>query len=260
MLKKRIVFLSVGINKFTNFPNATLRGCVHDAEAMERFFRESIGGNGRRLVNQEAKRENIMVLMRAGIELGDVFCFSMSSHGSQVRDANGDEPDKLDGAYITYDTDKNFKTVIRDDDLYALFSEYPNKEIMVWMDTCHSGEAYRALSFNLKTRKVLPVHRYLENLDAASGKVNDKTSNYKELDNVVFHAACQATESACDAYIERDFCGAFTHFWLQAYLADNNRSSRKEICDSLAKLKKEYGQTPALICSPRKAAESEFSL
>lgn len=258
MLKKRIGFLSVGINKFTNFPNATLRGCVHDAEAMERFFRESIGGNGRRLVNQEARRENIMVLMRAGIELSDVFCFSMSSHGSQVRDANGDEPDKLDGAYITYDTDKNFKTVIRDDDLYALFSEYPNKEIMVWMDTCHSGEGYRALSFGLKQRKVMPVHRYLENPDAA-GLVKDKSSTYKELDNVVFHAACQATESACDAYIENNFCGAFTHFWLQTYL-EHNRESRKTICDRLAGLKKEYGQIPVLICSDAKAAESEFWL
>ncbi len=56
--------------------------------------------------------------------------FSMSSHGTQVPDVNGDEPDKADEAFCPHDLAQagnnwDTKHIIIDDELHDLFITLP---------------------------------------------------------------------------------------------------------------------------------------
>ena len=58
-------------------------------------------------------------------EAGDVVVFYFSGHGSQIRDRDGDELNRLDELVCTYDMDWERQTYILDDELDALFDAVP---------------------------------------------------------------------------------------------------------------------------------------
>lgn len=278
--------LVVGINNFANFPQATLRGCVQDARDMGNLFlRMFPQATQVELVDKAATSLNIMYRLGMLLEKCDTIYFSMSSHGSRVKDRSGDEKDKLDGAYICHDTTANFSNVIVDEQLGFMFDKYPNKKISVWLDTCHSGEGLRMMPFfyqddyeerrikfnsGIAKKNKLSIYqatgkdrhivaRYLSNPAAfGGGRVWSREYIYTEmLPHVVLHAACKDTEMSCDAFIDGAYHGAFTHFWLKE-LAKNGKTSRKRICQDLAWMKREYGQTPGLVCTETASLAPEF--
>src|ERR671932_734119 len=77
--------------------------------------------------------------------------FPSPSHGPQVPDVNGDEPDRADEALAAYDIRAagdawNADTVIVDDELNQLFGRVPDGVLVeVFLDTCHSGTGLRAI-------------------------------------------------------------------------------------------------------------------
>jgi hypothetical protein len=105
------VALCVGINNFKNFPSAAFRGCVNDVNDMEKMLKDLLGFQAQevvKLIDSEATKTRIMNDLKKIVEGAksgryDHVVFSMSSHGTQVPDLSGDEPDRVDEAFCPYD-------------------------------------------------------------------------------------------------------------------------------------------------------------
>jgi len=158
--------LCVGINNFKNYPSSALQGCVNDANDMSGILKDFLGfkdADITKLTNATATKANIMKnlnLMVDGAKKGkyDHLVFSLSTHGTQVPDKNGDEPDNADEAFCPYDLAAKGDVwdpdhIITDDELHDLFVTLPKNVLLeVFFDTCHSGTGLKAIDF-LLTRK-----------------------------------------------------------------------------------------------------------
>lgn len=118
------------------------------------------------LIDSQATRNAIeqeLSNLHNRIKPGDVVLVHFSTHGEQIEDDNGDEPDGLDEAIVTYlsvapnkstDFSKDTAEYLRDDifgQYVQLFREKlgPQGDVLVLMDACHSGSGTRGQS---KTR------------------------------------------------------------------------------------------------------------
>lgn len=257
--------LCVGINQFKNYPGAALQGCVPDANNMSALLQNLLGFTGSDitvLLDTQATKDNIISQLRSmvdGAKAGryTYLVFSMSSHGTQVPDLSGEEPDRADEAFCPHDLaqagnqwDRN--RIIVDDELRDLFVQLPpNVLLEVYLDTCHSGTGLKAIDLLLDRKP-----RYLPppSLEAFR-EVEDRTSRglpMAILDKGITHhilwAACRANQTASDAYIAGGWHGAFTYFFCKEMIACNNKLSRAKV---LAKVRTDlanagYTQIPQL--------------
>jgi hypothetical protein len=130
---------------------APLKGCVKDTERFERVLVNTLkvdGGGIRRLANP-SKAEVVRVFREhliASAAGGDAIIFFFSGHGTQWPDLDGDEAqDKLDEALLFKDTKAaNRATFLLDDELGQLLDEVPSANILVVIDSCHSGSGTRS--------------------------------------------------------------------------------------------------------------------
>lgn len=97
--------------------------------------------------------------LRSGVQPNDRVVFYFSGHGSNVPDLNGDEEDGVDEVLVTHDMKltrikgkASLTGVIVDDKLSAMLAAIPSKNILMMVDSCHSGTVTR--SFSLKNRSV----------------------------------------------------------------------------------------------------------
>ena len=103
--------LCVGINLFKNYPGSTLHGCVNDAKQMVGILEKYLGFTAadiKVLADAQATKLAIMAELTAmvnGAKTGkySYLVFSLSSHGTQVPDKNGDEADHYDEAFCPHD-------------------------------------------------------------------------------------------------------------------------------------------------------------
>jgi hypothetical protein len=194
--------LAIGLNNidndyYENHYNLTgvpLPSCENDANdmagiAVSRNFQVET------LCTEAATRENVINgISRAAKTLkpGDIFMLSYSGHGYQVRDENGDEPDKWDETWCL------FNDMLIDDELNALFTKFAeNVRILVFSDSCHSGTVTKAMSKSIKEIRakkdanlldvkapvkasVLLISACRDNQEVDSGEPNSRfTSNLK---------------------------------------------------------------------------------
>jgi metacaspase-1 len=132
--------LHIGLNRVD--PDAygdwdgQLTACEADANDMAAIA-ESLGYETHKLLTAEATSSAILEeLANAVTELedGDIFLLTYSGHGGQVPDTNGDETDRMDETWVSFDRQ------IVDDELYAAFGTFaPGVRIFVLSDSCHSG-------------------------------------------------------------------------------------------------------------------------
>jgi metacaspase-1 len=257
--------LCVGINQYQNYPSATLQGCVNDVQGMKSVLTKYLGFTAAdiiELTNSQATKANIMKNLNdmvAGAKAGTYtyLVFSMSSHGTQVPDKEGDEPDRADEAFCPNDLAEkggewDRAHVIVDDELHDLFVQLPSNVLLeVYLDTCHSGTGLKAVDLLLDRKP-----RYLPppSLDAFE-KVDGKRSHglYRAmLESGITHhvlwAACRADQTSADAKIGEKWHGAFTYYWVQEMIATQNTLSRKDLLAKvIADLNKgRYSQVPQL--------------
>jgi hypothetical protein len=94
------------------------------------------------LRTKQATRARFLASVRAAatvLKKGDFFFLTFSGHGGQVRDTNGDEPDRKDETWCLYDGQ------LVDDELYIELSRFAEGvRILVLSDSCHSGTVTRA--------------------------------------------------------------------------------------------------------------------
>lgn len=141
--------LHIGLNVVDDnaygMPVPVLRGCENDARDM-RILAQAQGFSGSQtLMSPQATADNVAAAISeaAGeLQSGDFFFLTYSGHGSQMRDATGDEPDELDETWVCYDRQ------LLDDELYALWGQFrPGVRIVVLSDSCHSGSVTRDVVF-----------------------------------------------------------------------------------------------------------------
>jgi metacaspase-1 len=118
-----------------------LRGCENDARDMLALARAQQFEASQLLLTPDATVANVTRAISdaaSTLKAGDFFLLTYSGHGSQMRDATGEEPDGLDETWVCYDRQ------LLDDELYALWGQFqPGVRIVVLSDSCHSGTVTR---------------------------------------------------------------------------------------------------------------------
>ncbi len=263
--------LCVGINNFKNYPSAALQGCVNDANDMSKLLQNLLGfqcNDITVLTDAQATKANIISNLTAmvdGAKAGRYsnLVFSLSSHGTQVPDLSGDEPDRADEAFCPHDLAQSGNQwdtnhVLLDDELRDLFIQVPaNVLLEVFLDTCHSGTGLKAIDMLLdRTPRYLPP----PSLEAFEEVDNKRSRGLRHglLEKGMVHnilwAACRADQTSADANISGGWHGAFTYFFCKEMTACNNSLSRAELLAKVrTDLKKgKYSQIPQLECEATK--------
>jgi len=267
--------LCVGINKFKNFPSAALQGCVNDTKDMVLVLTKYMGfkdGDIVTLTDDTATKENIMANLNQmvdGAKAGRYshLVFSLSSHGTQVPDLSGDEPDKADEAFCPTDLAQKGNVwdpdhIIVDDELHDLFIQIPENVLLeCYLDTCHSGTGLKAIDLLLSRKP-----RYLPppSLEAFE-KVEGRSSRGLHLSllesgsiNHMLWAGCRADQTSADAKIGDSWHGAFTYYLCKNINDAGGKITRKQLLKKLrADLKTgRYTQVPQLETKATKRKES----
>src|SRR5436853_5482017 len=170
--------LLVGINDYTashiarsphappplerDWPN--LNGAVNDVAAMKEMLALAYGFNRRDIItltDQAATRAAILHSIETHLETGaakdDVLLFYFAGHGSQVRNSESDERDKLDESIVPADSRAGAPD-IRDKELRVLFNRILDRgaRLTVILDNCHSGSGARGLAGGARRRGIRP--------------------------------------------------------------------------------------------------------
>ncbi|PYT01610.1 MAG: hypothetical protein DMF63_01830 [Acidobacteria bacterium] len=193
--------LFVGINAYGGGINP-LKGCVNDATKMRDTMVTKFGFNAADtmlLTDGAATRAAIMAALQKYQTLvgpGDLFVFHYSGHGTLFPDSYSAEQDETKMIYMestndkgqvevmyergTYDSaivpvnamdrsDKPWRNLILDDELYAVFSGVTRKgaQGVLISDSCHSGSIDRAKKSDTRKREtplvsVFGAKRYSE--------------------------------------------------------------------------------------------------
>lgn len=259
--------LCVGINKFQNLPQATLNGCVNDTADMISVLKKDMGFADNdivKLVDEQATKKNIMTNLTEmvnGAKAGKYtnLVFSISSHGTQVPDQDGDEElDMSDEAFCPTDLIQKGDVwdpdhIITDDELYNLFAQLPEAaSLECYFDTCHSGTGLKAIDLLLdrKPRLLLPPSlKAFEKVKERSPRSMVVSLKEKELSTRhILWAACRSDQTSADARIDGTWHGAFTYYLCQNINKSQKNLARKNLLAKVrADLKKnKYDQLPQL--------------
>ncbi len=281
MAGKKALF--VGINKFANYPQFTLQGCVNDAKDMGALYKEVLGFKTSEIVtltDAQATKASIMANLKsmvADARAGKLstLVFALSSHGTQMKDTNGDEPDGKDEAFVPHDIGEKAGSwdpahIICDDELHDLFTTLPASVLLeVYLDTCHSGSGLRGAEFGLhapRARYVAPPEHEFDKktakmrgfkldrpLTATAMMGKAKPAKAKEASKAVdgqhhiLWTGCKANETSADAYFSGRYNGAFTYHLVKVLRDGKNKLARKEVIAKMrALMKGKFAQNPQL--------------
>jgi len=280
--------ICVGINKFANYPQFALSGCVNDAKDMAVLCKGLLGFKASEVVTlTDAQATKAAIMAQLGAAVADAkagkisyLLFSLSSHGTQMADTGGEEPDGMDEAFVPYDiAQKGNKwdpaRIICDDEFHDLFQQVPTGVLLeVYLDTCHSGTGLRGAEFGLhapRARYVAPpagelqgavkqkavrgftLHRALRPAGAvpaskkAAKAAKDRAADLNPANNQILWGGCKSNQTSADAYFSGRYNGAFTYYFLQVVNASQNKLSRKDVLAKMrAAMAGKFAQTPQL--------------
>jgi len=240
--------LLIGIN-YTSLPNVSLSGCINDTINMRNMLVDAYGFELSNIIhlrddsNEKTTlptRDNILNNLKSlalqSSNLEELW-IHYSGHGSQIRDMNGDEDDKLDEILIPIDYQT--KGIIVDDELLSIIKTIKCRTILLF-DSCHSGTVcdlpwlfeYKSSNSYMRTQ---PNKTVLTN------------------PNIFMFSGCKDTQSSFDTYsIEsKQAVGAFTYIFIDCLRkANHNRELMllyRDICVILSQ--RVNSQYPLLSCS-----------
>jgi metacaspase-1 len=275
MTAKATKALCVGIDEFVNLPQGNwLQGCVNDAEDVAKWLGEQPGWKDAEITvlrDAKATKKAILaaltgMLTEPGIEH---VVFTMSSHGTQVPNTDGDdEVDGVDEAFACYDIkaagdDWDRATVIVDDEFRELFAKVDKSVLVeVVLDTCHSGDGLRSLDLipgRLPRFLPPPTVAGMRRIEAAAepNRLRELVKSLPTATRPVLFAACRSNQVSSDAHFEGRANGAFTYYFLKA-LDDDKTSRAKVVAQVNAALQKgDFEQVPQLE-APAQAKKVPF--
>ena len=285
--------LLVGINKFKQIKG--LRGCENDVANWHNLLKTFYGYTNndiRVLTSERATRDNFLERLnwlQKDMGPGDMVVLQVSSHGTQVRDRDGDElKDGMDEVVCLHDMawDNGFWS----DDEMTMFIQSldDNVNLEVIIDTCHSGtnQAYVPVPDAIDLLSA-PINigaepasegRYVEPpLDIqlrsegedlttrkfVSGLIGLKWGSPDPLPvaptvldpNYVLWSACGEAQTAADARLGTKFNGAFSYYMCKHIRESQGQIDRDDLLKRVrASIKhKGFTQKPELTCSPNQA-------
>lgn len=229
--------LLVGIDDYQDDSIPDLRGCVNDVHSMKNLLVGQFGfpvENVRVLSNSTATHEEILhaidrsLVQRAGKD--DTVVFHFSGHGSQMKDASGDETDQWDETIVPYDSRTEGVFDITDDELNRRFRDLADKtNLTVILDCCHSGSGLRAIS----ARQIARDER--EQPAPTPGARRDAkdvaATGFRENLDYTMIAASQADELANELNIQVDSHGALTHFFVLEAQRSPDSATYRDVMD-----------------------------
>jgi hypothetical protein len=148
--------LIIGVNQYPHIsPQLQLTGAVNDARMMERVAREVWGflpENIRLLLNHDATSRSIVAAIEnwliEGTQPGDRVLLTYSGHGYFQRNFDGTETTGFDQTLAPHDVQRvgaGYINMISDDEIGRLLQRLAGREVMLIIDSCHSGTITRAL-------------------------------------------------------------------------------------------------------------------
>lgn len=256
--------ICVGINKFANYPQFTLNGCVNDAKDMAALCKSLLGFKASEITllsDAQATKAAIMASLKTAVtdaKAGKLsyILFSWSSHGTQVTDKSGDEPDGKDEAFVPHDiAEKNGDWdpahIITDDEFHDLFQQLPESVLLeVYLDTCHSGTGLRGAEFSLHA----PRSKYLAPPgEQGTGKQKSVTgfalTRAVEVPatHQILWTGCKANQTSADAYFNGRYNGAFTYYFVKVMTDTKNQQARSAVLRQMrTAMKGKFDQVPQL--------------
>ena len=243
-MKKAVL---VGIN-YTNTPNIALRGCINDIVNISEVLIDSYDYDINNIVqlrddtNDASKlptRNNILSqltnLVNQSSRLTEIW-FHYSGHGSQIRDTNGDEADRLDEVLVPMDYQT--KGFIIDDEIFNIVKNSKCKTILVF-DSCHSGSVCDLQwSFQYTNGSIM------KSLNTNKTIINP---------NVFCFSGCKDPQTSADAYSleQQQGVGAFTDSFIHCLRVNHMTVDILKLYSDICVYINSSGftQVPVLSCS-----------
>jgi hypothetical protein len=204
--------LLIGINTYLSPNIRSLNGAVNDVETMAQVLSSRFGFSSRQiriLLDKEATREGILSALQSFVNQAgsrDMLYIHFSGHGSQVKDLNGDEVDGMDETIIPYDGRTGDIRDITDDEIGGILNHLKNPNLLIVLDSCHSGTATR--SAGIAVRSISPDTR-LDLYQKAAGSKRSAVPLISEL--YVLMTGAAANQRALDGPVEGRYCGLFSY-------------------------------------------------
>lgn len=262
------IALNVGLNSVDPEHYAgwdgRLGACEADADDMSDLAK-SAGFEARSLLTRHATRAAVMKGIRdaaAELKAGDIFLFTFSGHGGQVRDLDGDEvEDNEDETLLCYDAQ------IVDDEIYRLWAKFEaGVRVLMIADSCHSGTVAKLFPYRdtgakgtlvdeielAKGYRFMPddvARRTFKKNEAFYEKIVDrKKPGEKERvkASVLLLSGCQDNQLSADGVFNGLFTGRLLRAWKRGRFTGTYTSFHKAIVKTMPPL-----QTPNKYWVPK---------
>jgi hypothetical protein len=208
--------------------NAQLAGCETDVDTNGALHRE-LGAQVVSLKGGQATRAAILsTLTDALADAGpdDGVEFDWSGHGTNARDRDGDETDRLDEAICPDD----FRSagVVIDDQLYELAAPAFARgvRVVLKLDSCYSGKFHRA-TFNVDDQGVMVATRFLPPgwlpPEIRPDPDAPRAPRVKARPGALAFSACRENQLAQEYPVDGKIQGAMTCWSTKALLGDADR-------------------------------------
>jgi hypothetical protein len=205
--------------------NAQLAGCETDVDTNVALHRK-LGAQVAVLKGAEASKAAILstfvgALAEAGPD--DGVELDWSGHGTNARDRDGDETDRLDEAICPDDFSRS--GVIIDDQLYELAAPAFARGVRVVfkLDSCYSGKFHR-LVFNVDDQGVMVATRFLPPAwlppEIRPDPAAPRAPRAKARPGALAFSACQENQLAQEYPVGGKVQGAMTYWSTVALLGD----------------------------------------
>ncbi|MFD7627342.1 caspase domain-containing protein [Streptomyces sp. NPDC059851] len=235
--------IHIGLNKVDpakyNGWDGQLMACENDAHDMAAVARAA-GFEETVLLTQQGTVDNITAALRKAakkLKDGDILLFTYSGHGSQMPDAEGDEPDELDETLVFYDRQ------FLDDELNREFRRFsPGVRIFTLLDCCHSGTATEVPAAGEgngeATPRVMPVLRQQQVFEQNKEFYQNLQRELRKEGNgagpgTVLISACQDHQVALDGRANGAFTGALLRVWDEGAFDGGYQEFHRSIKDRL---------------------------
>jgi len=211
-----------------------LRGCLNDQENIEKnlFGRYYPDFQLYKYSDSQVTSYRFLLELKKFIKLlrfGDVLFISYSGHGTQGVDPYHTEADGYSEALYLYDG------CLWDYDLASILRLIPEgARVILSFDSCFSAGAVRGRNY-LKPR-------FVQTHDVTG--IKRRASFLRDVsDRFILFAGCQEYQTAADAHIDGQYCGAFTHYWVDCFEPD--MTYREWIDETIYDIRK-FEQVPVL--------------
>jgi hypothetical protein len=264
--------LCIGINKFMNFPENNLRGCVNDVDNISKVLIDMgiPSENIYKLVDEQATKANIIngirYLVNEAIKGNCSYVFlSLSSHGTRIPSIINPNSDVA--AYVPTDVAASNSgwvpdSILSADEISDLISTIPSNIVFeAVIDSCHSGgNGIRDFDLqpNIKVRYLAPpVPPQVLSRGITQVRNLKDVLPAQHIDNHISWTACRSDQTAADAFIGGSFNGAFSHSLCSNLRSSENRLDRSSLLVHVQNtLVQSFTQIPELHCSPKQSSHS----